>query len=164
MAVTPEGRLSLPLHYLRNTLAASSTFQSLVGAVSAAAALEFIYYGSATDESEPPPRCIVRHLAGEMAERVSNTSWSGSGPLMLLFTLENPTDEQAEGYGEKYLYVSNQLGSIIDEMLELARNPGAGPYLDLTNVSLELIGQWDPDSENGRDYWEGEFVVNWKGM
>jgi hypothetical protein len=40
---TPSGQLSLPLHYLRQTLAASGAFQALVGAGDAAEALDSIH-------------------------------------------------------------------------------------------------------------------------
>ncbi len=165
MTVTPSGRLALPLAYLRNLLAASSTFQTLLGVASTAAAKAKIYFGGIEDDnaSNLPPRAIIRIDQGDIASRTGTTTWRGTGPLELLITLADPTGVTL--WEDKYLTILNQLGAIIDEMFALVEtDPGAGPYLYITEIQRKVIGQWDADAEGTSAYWEAEFTVNWEGM
>lgn len=166
MTITPAGTMSLSLQYLINSIAASSTFQALVGAANATEAKAFVFLGYADDENEEqqPPRAIVRHLAGEAGNDAGTTSWNRMGPFRLL--LEFPTPEaQADDRTQAYFYATNVLGAIVEEMQTLAINdPGSGPYLAFQGIRLVSFGQWDPDQNSGRTDWSGEFEITWEGM
>jgi hypothetical protein len=164
MPVTPTGRLALPLQYLKNLVAGSTTFQELVGAANAAAAKGKIYLGTVLeDDSNLSPRCQLRLDNGDIAERVGTTSWRGAGPIEMLFILAHP--EGVEDPNDAYTTILNQLGAIIAEMFALATtDPGAGPYLNITGITRSYIGQWDQTFDGTDQYWDGEFSVQWEGM
>lgn len=164
MPVTPSGRLSLPLMHLRNTLAGSAKFQELVGAANATEAKEKIYYGGCPeDDDHAPPRAIIRLDDGPLADRTGSTTWKGTGPIEMLLTIAHP--DGITDYHEAYISITNDLGDILDQMFDLVtEDPGAGPYLEITNVSRRAVGQWDADSEGTDAYWECEFSVDWEGM
>jgi len=80
--------------------------------------------------------------------------------MFFIFT----TNVAAADWNDAYLIFANNVGKIIDEIKVLSQsNPGSGPYLDIAGISLDALGQWDKDQE-GEDYWEAEFTVNWRGM
>lgn len=165
MTVAASGRLSLPIDYLINTLAGSTTFQTEVGAANAAAAKGKIYEGGLDeDDTNAPPRAIVRLGQGQNASRKSTDSWELTGPLELLITLNKPSGLD-DNYPDAWKTMLNKFGAIRDEMLLLVQtDPGAGPYLDITSFPLDYFGQWEKDLDGSDAYWDAVFTVNWRGM
>lgn len=154
-------RFIAPLEHLKTTIADSATFRSITSTGDRDAAKARIFFGGA-GETESPPLCIIRHMSGEISERLSTTSWSGAGPLRMFFIFPHPST--AMDWNDAYKIFADQCGEIIDEMEELVRyDCGAGPYLAFNSIALNAIGQWD-ESEEGANYWEAEFTVFWKGM
>ena len=166
MTVTPAGSMSLSMQNLINTIAGSATFRSLVGAANATAAKDYIYLGWADDDDSDqlPHRAIVRHLSGDVADDISTTSWRHMGPFRMLLEFPTPTDYATDRM-QAYFYATNVLGQIVEEMQTLATsNPGAGPYLAFKGIRLVSFGQFDPEQNNGRTDWSGEFEITWEGM
>jgi len=161
---TLEGRLSLPLLYLAYTIADSARFRTVCSAADRNAALGHIYLGGVEeDEADNLPQCVIRHLNGSIAESVGTTDWNGTGPLRMFFILPHPSG--ASDWNDAYARVANDVGVILKETMTLSKeDPGAGPYLEITDIALTAFGQWDSDEENGDDNWEAEFVVTWRGM
>lgn len=157
--MTFAGRLSLPLENLQNTIADAAAFRTLTSETTRSGAVDHIFVGGA-GESETPPMCIIRLMEGELTEKLSTTGWSGSGPIRMFFVLQDPNSGD---WNADYITIANTIGTILDQMQELARNPGSGPYLNITNISLDGLGQWDKDQQ-GESFWEAEFTVNWRGM
>lgn len=158
-----EGGLSLPLQYLINTLADSNQFRASTDTFDRTSAKALIYTGG-IDESEDtaPPRAIVRLGQGHSASRQTTDSWETAGPLEMLITLMNPVGYE---YHENYVLMLNTFGKIRDEMLALVQTDiGAGPYLDITTISLDYFGQWEIDLDGTDAYWDASFIVNWRGM
>lgn len=163
MPITPEGRLSLPVQYLINTLADSARFRTAVTAFDAASAKAKIWWGGLDeDETNAPPRAIVRLGQGQNLVRKTTGGWEASGTLELLITLMNPVGYD---YPDAYKSMLNGFGLIRDEMLALViADPGAGPYLDITGMTLDYVGQWEVGLDGTEDYWDAVYTVFWRGI
>jgi hypothetical protein len=151
MTVVPAGSLSLNEQLLRNTLAASATFQTLVGATSAAGALTNIHYEGlpppAGDEytdvelAEYHPFAFVSAAVPQgfqaRADAVGIGKWfSQSGTLWVHLRRFVPSDLLVDK-AQADLDWTNILGQIIDELCELA---GRSEYLDFHTITL--VGWW----------------------
>lgn len=182
MPITPSGVLSLPLQYLKNLIAASSTFQTVCGVEDAAAAaacvllfwadekiaeaeLEAIANDETPETHERMPRAVVRHLPGLEHQRSSTTGWVSTGPLHLMFEFPAHTDHDTAGADRQAgIDFQNQIGAILSEMRTLVTtDPGAGPYLAVTGFDLVTLGEIDPDDCGGVHAWLAEFIVHHEG-
>ena len=130
MPVAPTGMISLPLSYLRATLAASETFQTLAGAADAAAALAHIKL------IEGPPTSIA--VVG-LEQGFTRTASSGGARsyfegdvglelILRIAVADGATDADAFYTG------MNTAGAIQKEMEALA---GTAGYLDITAMTLK---------------------------
>lgn len=145
---SPSGGPSLALGYLKTTLAGSSTFQTLVGAIDATAALTSIYLDSlpvATDGNQ--------HTAAELASfrpyallwmnesggyEVTHESTDSahrfreSGSHMMQIEQTVPSGVTTNNTEVELLW-RNTIGDIIGEMIDLA---GQATYLAITRISI----------------------------
>lgn len=129
---TPSGIASLPLKYLRDTLAACATFQALTGAANAAAALAFVHYVSTT--STTYPFAVVdwgRSASWTKDSGGSRNYMDQEGELVLLLRASVSSSADADE-GDEAVTFMNTVGAIVGELLVLA---GQGGYLDIERVS-----------------------------
>ena len=130
MTVTPSGMLSLPLNYLKLTLAASSTFQAMVSAADAAAALAFIH---PVQTDEQPPFAVLDWDPGWRRTAIAGGSRNvfqqdGTLTLLLRAMIDGEHDEEEAAYT-----FINDVGDIIADMEELA---GTAGFLNITTISI----------------------------
>ena len=142
ITVVPSGPLALPFPSLATLLAWSTTYQGLVGAGSAAAAIDTIHYPY-VDETTPPalPFAVITD-GDDLHQTMDRATFEQEGELMLdFFLIPNSTK-----YGGEYtdprdiiLDFRNKLGAVLEDMLTNARNP----IPDMSgNVFWGLTG-WD---------------------
>jgi len=138
---TPAGMISLPLKYLRDTVAASSTFQGWVGVANAEEAAERVHYVAV--EGAQMPFALVDWEANfaRRAEGGGTRYWfAGEGDLVLVFRAAVSSDDDAGEAAVKFL---NKCGGVIADMEAIA---GTAGYLDIS--AIELL---DPPSRPERD-------------
>lgn len=158
---TPAGIFSLPLSYLRATIAGSSSFQTLVGALNAAAALSSIYYVSAPGGTSPPYAVVdwgrsARWTSGRDGVR----NWFDSEGELLVLLRAAVSDGTDSAQGDDALAFMNTAGAIASELLELTGQPG---YLDVT--TLEHGQPERPTEDLARqvgDFHQILFTVRWR--
>lgn len=168
MPVTATGDISKTLENLEILVAASSTFQTAVGADDATAARAFVFW----------PGMDPRILPGEDAAtypwefdtfpdvyawvQISDgAEWLGqdAGPdnfypsLPLRLVLVQATDA-TEGVRDQVVRFGNFVGSVVADMQALAKS---GSYLQVTRFGLEMLQRSDP-SEDDR-YMEARITV-----
>ena len=151
MATAPTGELSLPLHYLRLSLADSAAFRTRAGAANQAEALAHIF----RDALPPPaagdqytlaelqayrPICLVfvSPQAGFMTSQIgvggSSFNFASSGKLAAYF--EQDVAAEITGDPEEVsLQFLNALGGILSDVLGVAGQAG---YLAVTDLQLLL--------------------------
>jgi len=131
---TPSGHLSLPLKYLRDTVAASSTFQGGVGAANAEEAAEKVYYVAV---SGPEADFAVVDWEANYARRAeaggSRNWFEGEGDLVLVLRAAVSSEDDA---GTAAIKFQNWVGGVLADMEELA---GTAGYLDIR--AFELMDQ-----------------------
>jgi len=132
MATTPSGRLSLPLHYLRLTLADSTNWRTRFSAADQAASLARIHYIRVAGTSVTSPIAVAEWMDIRFTQATGSVSSAGydqTGDLRLII------QETVSGTGEadQFNNFSNWIGAVIADMLVLARQPG---YLIITDIDL----------------------------
>ena len=158
-AITPAGLYSLPLHYLRLTLAGSATFQGWVGAANAAEALSYIFVNWATGATTPPYATVDWWDNFGQEKIATGAFFEGTGDLQLL--IRGPRDTNATLSDAAYTF-SNKLGAILAEMAALAGSPG---YLDITGFQ-QVSGPASPTEDEiatHGDYYQAVYRVLWEG-
>lgn len=140
-AQTPSGIVSLPMTKLADLLANSATFQDIVGATTAANALERIHYFEASDEEteensgqliHPRSRAIIDGLPRNWERRRDGAGeWSGTAGLVLSLELSLPS-EYSDSPKEEAIWFGNKLGAIVSEMEVLTES---GLYYDMQRIS-----------------------------
>lgn len=162
MSVAPEGNLSLPLHYLKETIAASARFQSIVGALDANEAKASIikFWADESKAAHAMPRCVVRNLNEDEAVRSTTSGWNFTGPLMMYFEFPIPAEHQ-DDHEDAGTWFANQVGVIRQEMRNAAvANPDQ--YLNIQKIELVDLGEGKPDENEGTPWWGAEFHVHWQ--
>ena len=145
---SPAGSISLAQEYLRDTLAASATFQAWVGAASAAAAEASIYQDDLPAPATPPeytlaelqgyrPMAIIQtdEDGGYLVEQDSagdGFDFDEHGKLWLCLE-GNVSEALANQNAEMLLQFRNTVGQILDDMLALAGTVG---YLAMRRVRV----------------------------
>lgn len=131
MAVSPSGILSLPLDYLRTTIANSSTFRTWTSSASVAAAKARVYLV----ESAAPtyPFALVGWKDGmqlDSEEGGARNFFRQDGSLELLFR-----SQVSDAFDSDDVYSHlNNVGAILQEMAALAGQAG---YLDIRRMTAE---------------------------
>jgi hypothetical protein len=180
------GSRSLRLQHLCNTIAASPTFQRLVGANFAEQAKNSVYPVIALDAADvaednpsdpatpesvmPIPRAIVRHLGTQAAELMGMETFNGSGQATIYLQIYVPTDDQllafynmtgSVGEDDRRIHIENLFGSISDELRSVARMAGG---LMIKRLEEYSCGPIDPVTENGLELIEFVWVIHWGGL
>lgn len=149
MPVAAAGFLSLPLHYLRKSVAASSTFQTLTGAISAATAEAFVHIGAAKDDgTQDPPRITLRYFDSMPMLQNALNRWQLRGQAELTFEMLVDSDLNGDPEDE-YLDLTNKFGAILKEITALANTGG---YLTIQSAEISQIG-WIPQENNSGNLW-----------
>jgi hypothetical protein len=140
MPVTPSGHLSLPLSYLRNTIAASASFQSWTGTVDATAAAARVKIVEYPEASVEDPSAIVLPIAvidwAGVYERVMDAAgtrnwFDARGALSIMFR-SKITDTDP---GDAAFTHLNNVGAIWADLENLAGTATASTsYLDITAI------------------------------
>ena len=125
------GILSLPLAYLKVSLSESATFQTLVGAGSAAAALAFIHLVSSTTLTIPAVQ-ITWGGATEI-EKEASLAYRVTGELVLRF-FDAVDDETDAALGTEAIDFMSTVGQIMSEVLD--RSETAGSLCDIASCSV----------------------------
>lgn len=163
MPVTPTGPFALAVNYAMQTLAASATFQALVGAANQAAALAFIEWGE-TDEhnvAQAMPRAYI-DVAGENDwEKVSDTGFLANGRLEMVLEIPTPALYQgAANRRDARVWFYNNLGGILADMQALAGQAG---YLNIIKFDEQNTGRADPKENDGADFWVSIWNLTYLG-
>jgi len=161
---------------LARLVAASTTFQTLVGAGSAALALPSVYYPSGEDDgTETLPRAIITQTSELSITALGIKNFSRAGQLNLTIELEVPaSDDNSEK--EKYIYAMNRFGDIANDIATKARlddpdNSGE-TFLNVISVTVE-DGPYEEAREESehesaaaavpQPVWWIVFLVEWAG-
>ena len=161
MSVAPTGIVCLPVYYAQQTLAASATFQGLMGVSSAAAAAAKIFFGE-TNENEDGdlrPRALLDHIGQIGFDKITTTGFIGGGTVEAV--IEVPTPPQYEAVvreARKWFY--NQIGAVLSELFALAGQAG---YLNILNYRIDTIGRADPKDNDGANFWICDMDLVWQG-
>lgn len=161
MAIVPAGMISLPLSYLRATIAESAAFQSWTGTADAAAALLRIF--PVATESVIYPLCLVDwadNFKRSMDAAGSRNYFRQDGDLAMIFMdIVDPAHDETEA---SYDFM-NKVGAVIDEMESYAGKPG---YLDIQSIAIES-GPMRPKlaevESTALDYYQVNLVVEYRG-
>lgn len=157
--VTPVGLAALPLQNFRITLAASTTFQELVGAANAAEALERVLWWELTGEDLN--RAAVR-FADQVVSRKTFDSLTTGGGINVVgeFTLPEEYVGDAENTA---IMALNKTGQINRELFSLGISDPA-TYLNITNIEIHDIGYFDRNERNAVWGWGFHLLVEWQGV
>ena len=134
MATTPSGRLSLPLHYLRLTLADSATWRTRIGVSTQAASLAKIHYIRVAGASVTSPIAVVEWVEGPKftgaTDSITSAGYDQNGMMRLII------QETVSGTGEadQFNNFANWIGATIADMLVLSRQAG---YLNIIDLDTQ---------------------------
>jgi len=161
MSVSPTGMLSLPLHYLRLTVAGSSNFQTWVGAANATEALARVY-PILTDTLTLPLAAVDfadNFRRSLFASDVRNW-FKQEGDLAVLFRASIDSEHNEADAAYTFL---NSVGAIISDMEALAGKPG---YLDISGITVDAGPQRPLEDEKKTigDFYEIIFRIEWQGI
>ena len=173
MAVTPTGLKGKLLDNLRTLVAASSTFQTWVGAEDAAAAKAHIYLvgvdpaGEGESLASKRPMAVVRHKvpADVEAEAVAGGArqhFTHRGALELLFEDTVATAQQSD-HGDAELAFANHVDGVLSDMKALA---GSGTYLNMIgHATLNGPARAHPDERASEgDYYQQSVEIEWSDL
>lgn len=165
MSVAATSQVAIAKHALRALVAASTTFQSVVGAANATEALSHVHLGEADDrENEtfpgtlihPRPRAIIAQQSFSLTQTGERIEQFG---LVLSFEFPPPSSVVGVGRGvnitDETTWFDNQWGAIVNEMAT-ATYLGSATYFSLT--SMEVIDgpmNNDPDQDPVNEYYWG---------
>lgn len=181
MALAASGLLSVPLDAAERLVASSSTFQTVTGAGSEAAALAFVHRAEGLDELSADgesiinarPRAIVYY--GDQMERtkIGVGDWTGEGTLLLAFQFatsstyevtedDNPTEEKAKE-DDAIFEFTNNIGAIVSEMeANSGGSDGTNGYLNAVGFSVQG-GPWHPDEDDEDKFFSILYSVRFVG-
>ena len=148
MAITPTGILQHS-YYLMKMVAASESFQSVVGASSATLAEESIVYPAATDDEDEGtapkwPRAVISETSEFSATKMGTACWQYNGGLSVAFEFVVPLSVYQESFTESFNYFQNDVGGVIADMIALSGTgePVTGTtHLNVTEITL-MDGPW----------------------
>lgn len=156
MSVTPTGILSLPLSYLRATLAGSATFQSWTGAADADAALAFILPVLAKPEDIDPP-FIVLDWQSFTRNKQADSHFNTAGTLQI--AIIGPIDQAHEDADAAFEFL-NKVGAILAEAEALAPQPD---YLNWDSLALTSLDRpSDQERQSSGDFYQAMFTLTYE--
>lgn len=164
MAVTPTGKLSLPLKHLQDTIANSSNFQTWVGALDAAAAKAFIHVEYS--ETLAGPFAVI-DWSNDFVRDYDSAGPQGNNFMQVAATLQlifkGTVNTELDDVDNKYTFLNN-IGGILDD---IETNAGQGGYLDITQIRF-LEGPMRPlPKERNTDIGDFQriiFLVDFQGI
>ncbi len=152
-----------PLIHLKNLLAESAAFQTLVGATDETEALGFVHYGGAEDKdgkttaqaAKPLPRAVIA-----LQDFSSAKSGTWTTDIVLAVRVEAKTDEGDVGksHSDRYLAWLGKLESIVDQIRELGSD---GTRLNIVSFEIAIPPQVidsDRDGDTG-EAWGTQFNI-----
>lgn len=158
-APTPSGPLSLPIHYLEESIANSSTFQDAVGVSNVTDAKSRIYWFWAPEATLNV--AAIRLLDDFDYVRDTFDSVRTTGVLQVLFEFETPSEYTSNDQWALKDFL-NKLGGIKKDIKD---NAVVYPdvYLNVMEVSPSEIGLLDPNHYQGANGLGGELLVSYRG-
>jgi len=131
-----------PVERLKNLIAASDTFQTLVGADNAADAEDYVYSPVAPIDSagkDQRPFALIWHQPTQEIER-DGSSVDISGRLGMTIAADIPADKQGNdptSHAAAETWFQELVGNILQEMLDLTITPAAGTtVLSVTGLRM----------------------------
>jgi hypothetical protein len=120
---------------MKTLLAGSTTFQTMVGAASAAAAKAFIFIGSYTPEAAVArPFALVSAVAADKNRKIGTGAWVQSGEFKILIERDVTSTYQADEHQtDAEMEFRNLVGEITEEMMDLSCTAG---YLVLRSLDI----------------------------
>lgn len=163
MSLAYTGNFALPIQYARATLAASTTWQGILGASNASDALAKMFTGE-TDENaagDARPRALIDIAGSYSSDKVSSTGFLHGSEIEVVFEIDTPAAYQGDSSRrEARVWFYNLLGAILAEMEALAGQAG---YLNILNFREQNTGRVDPKENNGDDFWVSIVHLVWQG-
>ena len=162
MPVSAANHYSLVLDNAATLFANSSTFQTLMGVGSAAAAKALIYWCE-TDETVSAestlPRAIVDFRERQArTNKEGTTTFTGTGPVVLRIEYATAQTTRQDAIKD----CLNKAGAIQEEVLALTT--GGGQYLNAVEIDLDGFGRLSMPENNANNAYLIMFVVSWVGM
>ena len=167
--VTASGPLSRPFALAAELLAASATFQTLVGAANATAAMASIDYPYRDLEAGDYLIPGGYLFDGESLDQFRDWNGKEGGQLGLVISAEKSVTHATDSRNDLKEW-RNTLGAILSEMLAKSKTPAAGGgfHWNLTGWRKISIG-WQLKSEQALDadptvektFRIGLFILNW---
>ena len=130
-----------PYDRLKRLLAASATFQTLVGAADETAALNSIFCPEALDITYP--RAIVHPNGNMRGRKVGTALWANEGDASVTIEAEVPASDAGDVQDEM-LWFSNRIGAMVSEMQTLAgrgQSVAGESHLNVIRWSQQDIGR-----------------------
>jgi hypothetical protein len=133
---------------MKSLIAASSTFQTMVGAASAAAAKASIYLGAYTPAGAiARPFALVSSVSADRFSKTGLSGWVENGSFKILIERDiaagyQPDDRQ----NDAELEFRNLIGKLLEEIADLSCQPG---YLVLRSIEI-TDGPYRYESKTGQ--------------
>ena len=164
MTVAATGSQSKALENLRAMVAASSSFQTLVGAADADAAKAHVYLTAVADPvASKRPFALVRQVleGGFRYDSLGlDTSYGyrESGSLDLIFAVDTPAAYQANE-GNAQTYMLNTVEAIIEDLMALS----GYTHLLIRGLTMDIgpIHSHRAEDASEGDYWLLRCLVDW---
>ena len=166
MAVAATGPISLPLANLRALIAASSSFQTWVGAASAAEALASIYQVGVDKGDYTRPFALVRHtnpgalthesLAGGARNHFAP---AGEGSLEVVFEDEVASGNEDSHVDAEFAFTNN-VGAVLADM-ETTGATGAYLVMHRWTVAFGPARAHPDEKQSEGDYYQIVIRVDW---
>ncbi len=158
--MTPVSQIAVTKASMRRLLAASGTFQTLVGAATAEEAELRIHYGLASDVIDPDddqelidprPRAIIwNDVGGTVFNREGGSNWEGEYTLYLMIEAPLP-DEYASNYSDENIWWDNIYGDIIADLQTNSGGDTGGatplPYMNVNGIEVGASGRNEPKED-----------------
>ena len=168
MAVTPTGPVSLPIYLLRRMVSLCPTFQTLVGASTAAQAREHIYVKD-VEGTERRPCAVISPMGGSysLIAGGDQNNLRARGTLFLWIAADANEDDANNNVDGFYRF-GNIHGGIGSELAGLAGQDQTadttvtGSHLAITAMRDEGMAESDPElwDSIGR-YFAGVWTIEW---
>lgn len=164
--------LARPISGLADLVAASATFQTIVGAANAAVAAGSVYWPEASDVdssgdlTDARPRAVISPNEDFGVRRISvGQHREASGSLLLTF--EFLPANAAATLQTNYETFTNNVGDIIDDMFDLGNTDkptGNTTYMNITDATIVVGPQWFFDSDyDPQDHFGVVLQMRWSG-
>lgn len=155
MAVTPSGVLSLPAKYMRDMIAASSTWQTWVA--DALTPETRVYYGHADEEevfAADGDTLLPFAVIEDMDFMLPKEGFGGRnhfyqrGALAVRFVA--PVSS-SDSHSDAFMRFRNNIGGVLDDLMSISGTPG---YLDITDMAFLEGGPSRTAPEERQSYYD----------